>query len=233
MTPLVNLRRISLRVALAALLTITAEGALAGEDHSAHATAASGAIRRSEVVLQPAAVPVLRQDGRRGDLKQMLDDGRPVMLNFIFTSCTAICPVTSQVFSEVRDRLGKQRDQIHVVSVSIDPEYDTPKRLNDYAQRFTQTGSWSFLTATQQDSIAIQRSFNAYQGDKMNHLPVTFLRAAPGKPWVRLDGFASPSVLVAEVKPMLAATHAASMKPIVPTSGHLTASLPAQNTTVR
>jgi protein SCO1/2 len=54
-------------------------------------------------------------------------------------------------------------------------------------------------------SIATQRAFDAYRGDKMNHLPVTFLRAAPGKPWVRLEGFAPPDEVVKEYRQLVAA----------------------------
>lgn len=173
-------------------------------DHSHHA--APGAdLRRNEIQLQMPTVAVQRQDGQKQDFRRVVDDGRPVMLNFIFTSCTAICPVTSQVFSEVRERLDKLRDEVHVVSISIDPEHDTPQRLTEYAKRFSSGGAWTFLTASQGDATTIQKSFAAYQGDKMNHVPVTFLRAAPGKAWVRLDGFASPSLLVTEIKALLAA----------------------------
>jgi protein SCO1/2 len=203
---------------VAALVAVMAAGGMpvsawsaGAADHSGH-TAGSD-LRRSEAMLQPAAAPVQRQDGSRSDLRRVLDDGRPVMLNFIFTSCTAICPVTSQVFSEVRERLGKQRDDIHVVSISIDPEYDTPQRLADYAKRFSSGGAWTFLTSTQVDAASIQKSFAAYQGDKMNHVPVTFLRAAPGKAWVRLDGFASPSLLVTEIKALLPAKAAQAGPP--------------------
>jgi protein SCO1 len=198
-------RRLALcALAVAAAWAAGTDAARAAEDHSAHATAAAAGVRRSEATLLPAAVPVLRQDGTRADFRQALDDGKPVMLNFIFTSCTAICPVTSQVFREVRERLGAQRDAVTVVSISIDPEYDTPRRLTEYAARFSTGGSWNFYTASQKDSVAIQKSFNAYQGDKMNHVPVTFLRAAPGKPWVRVDGFASPRALLAELQSLMA-----------------------------
>lgn len=203
-------------LALAATGTLPAP-AWSADSHAGHAmdqhaghnmAAAASGLRRSEVVLKPAVVAVQRQDGKHSDLRQVLDDGRPVMLNFIFTTCTAICPVSSQLFSEVRQRLGTQRDAVNMVSVSIDPEYDTPPRLTEYAKRFGGNGTWTHLTASQRDSVAIQKSFNTYTGDKMNHLPVTFLRAAPGKPWVRLDGFANPSVLVAEVKALLPAAPA-------------------------
>lgn len=201
---MMNFFRMTARVALAAVALTAAVAPAQAEDHSRHVASSAG-LQRSDKALRPAAVPVLRQDGRRVAFDQALDDGRPVMLNFVYTSCTAICPVTAQVFAEVRERLGKDRDAVHVVSVSIDPEYDTPQRMGDYARRFQGGGSWSFFTGTLADSVAIQRSFGAYQGDKMNHVPVTFVRAAPGQPWVRLDGFASPKVLVELLRPMLAA----------------------------
>lgn len=175
------------------------------EDHSAHAARAASGLARSEVRYQMPSVKVVRQDGQRLDFRQAIDDGRPVLLNFIYTSCTAICPVTSQVFSETRERLGANRDAIHVVSVSIDPDFDTQARMAEYAQRFSAGGAWSFFGASQADSVAIQKAFKTYQGDKMNHVPVTFLRAAPGEPWIRLDGFASPTVLVTEIRTLKAA----------------------------
>jgi protein SCO1/2 len=179
--------------------------ALAAEDHSAHAQGAAGnGVKRREVTLEPANVNVKREDGRAMNFRRALDDGRPVMLNFIFTSCTAICPVMTQVFREVRERLGPAGEQLLAVSVSIDPEFDTPARLAEYARRFGGgTPSWRFFTATAKEAIAIQQSFDAYQGDKMNHLPLSFVRGPSGSTWTRFDGFASPSMLVQAVRPLL------------------------------
>jgi protein SCO1/2 len=210
-----RIRALACSAGLAAVMLACAAPVVAA-DHSTHAASANAGLRRSEVMLQPADVAVQLQDGKRTDFRHVIDDGRPVMLNFIYTSCTAICPVTSQVFTEVRERLGKQRDAVNMVSVSIDPEYDTPPRLAEYARRFGSSGTWTHVTASQADSAAIQKSFNAYQGDKMNHLPVTFLRAAPGRPWIRIDGLASPSVLVTEVKTLLPAAQPASSQADLP-----------------
>jgi protein SCO1 len=174
-------------------------------DHGAHlAKAEASRVKRSVRHYVPAAVPMLRHDGKRVDFAKALDDGRPVLLNFVFTSCTAICPVMSQVYAEVIDKLGAHREQVNLVSVSIDPEYDTPARLEAYAQRFGgRRGAWSLYTGSARDSVAIQKSFGSYFGDKMNHTPVSLLRQAPGKPWVRLDGFASPGALLAELHAMM------------------------------
>lgn len=207
-------RRFALKVIGAACLVGSAgaqrafaadASARAHHDHAAHrAQAASTTTRRSSAKYTPAPVRLIRHDGASMPLAAALDDGRPVLLNFIFTSCTAICPVTSQVFAEVVDRLGVHRSHVNVVSVSIDPEYDTPARLEAYAQRFGgPRGAWSLFTGSSADSIAVQKSFAAYQGDKMNHVPVSFLRQAPGQAWVRIDGLATPDTLLAELHAML------------------------------
>ncbi|MGZ6027817.1 MAG: hypothetical protein ACXWK5_00255, partial [Myxococcaceae bacterium] len=59
-------------------------------------------------------------------------------------------------------------------------------------------------TGTVEASVAAQRAFKSYRGDKMNHTPVTFLRAAPGQPWVRIDGFASSEELAQEFRELVA-----------------------------
>jgi protein SCO1/2 len=149
-------------------------------------------------------VTLVRADGVRVKLAQELDDSRPVLLDFIYTTCTTICPVLSQTFTEVQKRLGSDASKVKMISISIDPEEDTPARLSDYAKRFRAGAQWQFYTGTIEASIATQRAFDAYRGDKMSHSPVTFFRGAAGQPWVRLDGFATPDALVSELRPMVA-----------------------------
>ncbi len=86
------------------------------------------------------------------------------------------------------------------MSISIDPESDTPTILSEYAKKFGAGSDWDFYTGTTEASLAIQKAFNAYRGDKMNHSSVIFMRAAPGKSWVRLEGFVSPDVAIREYR---------------------------------
>lgn len=171
---------------------------MSGHQHHHMAAESTADVRRSTADYRLPGLNLVRQDGTKVKLRQELDDGRPVILNFIYTSCTAICPTTSQVFSQVEERLGREHQAVHLVSISIDPEYDTPARLAAYARKFGAGAHWQFYTGSSAASIAVQKAFEAYPGDKMNHLPSTFLRAAPGKPWVRLDGFATPASIVRE-----------------------------------
>jgi len=149
-------------------------------------------------------VSLVRDDGKSVSLPAELNDGRPVVLSFIYTTCTTICPVTSQTLSQLQQKLGADRGRVHIVSISIDPEQDTPARLAAYAKKFNAGPEWQHYTGTLAASIAAQRAFDVYRGDKMKHTPVTLIRAAPGQPWIRIDGFATADTLMGELRGMLA-----------------------------
>jgi protein SCO1/2 len=159
---------------------------------------------RSTVNYVMPDVTLVRADGAPVKIAQELDDGRPVLLDFIYTTCTTICPVMSQTFAEVQKRLGNDAAKVKMISISTDPEEDTPARLTEYSKRFHAGAQWQFYTGTVEASISSQRAFDAYRGDKMSHTPVMFFRSAPGQPWVRLDGFATPDSLVSELRPVVA-----------------------------
>jgi protein SCO1/2 len=147
-------------------------------------------------------IQLVREDGKNVSLIEELNDGRPLVLNFMYTTCTEICPLTSKTFAELQNKLGTDRDRVHMVSISIDPEQDTPEVLAKYAHKFGAGPQWQFYTGTTEASIAAQRSFEVYRGDKMEHNPVTFIRAAPGKPWLRIDGFAKSDELLSSLRDM-------------------------------
>lgn len=130
-------------------------------------------------------------------LAEALDHEGPVILNFIFTTCTTICPVLSATFSQVQRELVDEAKSIRFISISIDPEQDTPEQLKVYASRFKAAPGWQFLTGSIDDIIDTQKAFDAYRGDKMNHIPLTYLRSATEGSWLRLEGFTSASELVA------------------------------------
>lgn len=167
--------------------------------HHHHAMADSSGYQRMSASYEVPDVRLVDMDGAPVSLRDGLGGNEPVMLNFIFTSCTAICPVMSATFRQVQEQLGEERNKVRMVSISIDPENDTPERLREYASRFEAGPQWRMLTGSVADSIAVQRAFGTFRGDKMNHAPATFLRAGgPGQPWLRLDGLASASDIIHE-----------------------------------
>ena len=188
---------------VAAIALFCAAGASA-QSHDGHPGRGAD-VTLSSVQYEIPNLKLVRQDGVPVSLREEMDDGRPVVLNFIFTTCGSICPLMSQVFGEFQHKLGAESARVHLMSISIDPEQDTPERLREYAQRFGASPGWQYYTGTLAASQSAQQAFNVYRGDKMSHTPVTLMRAAPGQPWMRLDGFVTPDQLLHHYHQLLAA----------------------------
>lgn len=171
--------------------------AMPHEEHAHHHVIAP--YSRSTVNYSVPDVTLVRADGRQVQLSDELSDSRAVVLSFIYTSCTTVCPLTSATLSALQDKLGNAIDRVHLVSISIDPEYDTPARLREYAQRFGAGPEWQYYTGTLAASQRSQRAFDVYRGNKMDHAPVTLVRPQPGSAWVRIDGFATAEQLMNEL----------------------------------
>lgn len=154
--------------------------------------------------LQAYTVPdvTLRdQTGHAVNLADLVAGGEgPVLLNFIFTSCTTICPVMSATFDQVQADIGAINPGYRMISISIDPEYDTPGRLHDYAQMHDAQPNWVFLTGGFDDVMSAVKAFDAVSlsNNKMYHEPLTFLRARPTSDWVRIEGLLSAEELTEE-----------------------------------
>jgi protein SCO1 len=172
----------------------------AGHERHGQAEMKTGDYSRS---LRTYAVPDITLVDRNSQsvrLRDLLAADEPVMMNFIFTTCTTICPVMSSIFSKVPGELGAGGAKLRMISISIDPENDTPAQLNAYAKKLDAGPRWQFLTGSAKDVAAVQRAFDNYRADKMEHEPLTLLRSAPGEPWVRIEGFASPEDLAREYR---------------------------------
>jgi protein SCO1/2 len=119
-----------------------------------------------------------------------------VLVNFIFTSCTTICPVMTKGFAQFQANLGDERQNVRLVSISIDPDIDTVDILRAYAERYDAGDSWRFLTGTAAAVEAAQRAFGALRGGKYNHAPTTYYRSSPASPWRAIEGLSSADALL-------------------------------------
>jgi protein SCO1/2 len=155
---------------------------------------------RSEIVYSVPDVRLVRDDEKVVELRDELSTDRTVVLTFIYTSCTTICPITSATLAELQDKLGGDMAKVQIASISIDPEFDTPARLVEYAKRFDAGPNWHHYTGTSEASIAVQRAFDADRGDKMQHVPLIVIRKPGSHSWVRFSGFSSVDELLTECR---------------------------------
>jgi len=193
--------RMALPLALSLALTGAALAESASHDkHAAHRAAMQST--RYEATTEHYLVPdvqLVDQSGTRVELQALLDTDEPLALNFIFTTCTTICPVMTATFAQMRRELGESGDDLRLVSISIDPEYDRPEQLRAYAEQFRAGEGWEFLTGDSEDIVRVLRSFDSYAGSKMNHQPITLLKRPGSASWTRIDGLASGKDLAHEV----------------------------------
>lgn len=170
------------------------------DKHAAHRAAMQKT--RYAATTETYAIPdveLIDQLGTPVSLRMLLDTDQPVALNFIFTTCTTICPVMTATFAQMRQELGDAGSDLRLVSISIDPEYDRPDKLKAYSEQFRAGEGWDFLTGDSADIVQVLRSFDSYAGSKMNHQPVTLLKSPDSVSWTRLDGMASGKDLANEV----------------------------------
>lgn len=197
-----NVRRPAWLAAMALLAAVSSASVPSARAHPGAAHHAMPApLLRSAALYRPAGepVPLTRADGRRVLLGDELAFDGPVVLNFVFTTCSAVCPIASQTFAELQGKLGPG-ERVRMMSISLDPLNDTPQVLRAYAAKFRAGPDWSFYTGTVDASTAAQRAFDLYRGDKMNHAPVTLVRPRHGRAWVRLEGFPSAEQLAGVIR---------------------------------
>lgn len=136
-------------------------------------------------------VVLINQDGEKVRFKKLLESEQPVVVDFIYGTCTTICPILSAGYANLQRKLGTDTTKVRLVSITIDPEYDTPAILKEYLARYQAKPGWDFLTGSRRDIDRVMNAFDAYFRDKMDHKPLTFIRSPKDGKWIRLYGLLS------------------------------------------
>lgn len=191
-----------------ALLALLASPTLAHEQHNHETRPSFGDYESSQVGVSVPDVTLINQQGQKIKLQHLLADQRPVVLQFIFTSCQTVCPILTKMTVQSQQELRDIDNATRIISISIDPEHDTPARLRKYASQQGINGDWQFLTGSAENIYATISGFGAnYEGkNKMNHKPYTFLRNKDGQ-WTLVRGLLSAEQLIEEYRLVIRAQH--------------------------
>jgi protein SCO1/2 len=159
----------------------------------------SEAARRADAS-RPAQIPdtpVYDQDGKPLHFYSDLVKGKTVAINFIFTTCTTICPPLTATFRKVQQELGGRvgRD-VQLISVSVDPATDVPERLKAFSTKFNAGPGWTFVTGSKPEIALLLKALGANTGDKNDHSPMVLIGNDRAAYWTRTYGLAPASTLV-------------------------------------
>ncbi|MFO1504109.1 MAG: SCO family protein [Steroidobacteraceae bacterium] len=171
-----------------------ADATAGADEHAAHrAMMTSPAIARSEHDYAIPKVQLRTETGGMVELARVLATDQSVVLNFIYTSCTTICPVMTASLVHMQHLLAGKGPMPSFVSISVDPDFDSPQILKAYAAK--SGARWTFLTGTRPVVMEVLRQFDVWRGSKANHAAVTLLRKAGAAHWTRIEGLASAEQL--------------------------------------
>lgn len=177
----------------------------AGHVHSARASAPvrpTGAEQQALVVLSDA--PMRDQTGAERRLKSDVIGSRIMVVDFIFTSCQTICPVTTALLSQARGELADiPADELVFVSLSVDARVDTPDRLAAFAE--VHGADWTFLTGEKPVMDEALIWLNAYATNPENHAAMILIGDASTGKFSRIYGMPDPAFVETRVRELAAA----------------------------
>ena len=142
-------------------------------------------------------VELLDQNGRKVRFYKDLVKGKVVAVNFIFTTCTTVCPPLGATFARVQKELGERAGRdVHLISISVDPANDTPERLKAWSEKFRAAAGWTLVTGPKPQVDELLRALGAGTAAPSDHTPTVLIGNDAAGQWTRAYGLARPAVLI-------------------------------------
>jgi protein SCO1 len=146
-------------------------------------------------------VELINQEGKKVRFYSDVLKGKTVVVNAFFTSCTSVCPPMNRNMEKIQEALGDRvgRDVL-LVSMTVDPETDTPARMKEYAQKFHASKGWLFLTGKKENLDWALYKLGQYVENKDDHKTILIIGNEPTGLWKKAFGMASVAELVQVVE---------------------------------
>ena len=141
-------------------------------------------------------VRVYDQNGRQLNFYSDLVKGRTVAINFIFTTCTGVCPPMTATFRRVQQNLPERTPPIQLISISVDPATDTPERMHEFASKFNAGPGWIFVTGDKNEIDLLLKALGAGVSNKNDHTPMILIGNEAADYWTRAYGLSAPTTLI-------------------------------------
>jgi len=138
-------------------------------------------------------VSLVDQDGKPVHFYSDLVKDKVVAMNFVFTTCTTICPPMGATFAKLQKLLAGK--DVHLISVSVDPATDTPERLKAWAGKFGASPGWTLVTGDRNEVTRLLKALGVYTAAIGDHSPLVLLGNDAAHRWTRAYGLAPPAKL--------------------------------------
>jgi protein SCO1/2 len=159
--------------------------------------------------VKPADTLLVDQDNRKLRLASDALADKVVVVSFVYTNCTDVCPMVSHTFSKLQASLAPLMEKkVRLVSLTVDPARDTPARLAEYAAHFEPKPGWLWLTGDVSNVAQALQSFGIHITKPENHPAQILVGDAKSGRWTRFYDIDKPQQVLAKVDELLAAQRA-------------------------
>ena len=149
-------------------------------------------------------VELINQDGQKMQFYSDVLKNKVVIINAFFSTCTSVCPPMNRNLEKVQDALGERLGKdAFLVSITVDPETDTPTRLKEYSRRFHARPGWIFLTGKKANVDWALYKLGQYVETKGDHSTVIIIGNEPKGLWKKALGLAKSDELVRIVEDVI------------------------------
>ena len=149
-------------------------------------------------------VELINQDGQKMRFYSDVLKDKVVVINTFFTTCTGVCPPMNRNLEKVQEALGERLGKdAFLVSVSVDPETDTPGRLKEYSRRFHARPGWIFLTGKKENIDWVLYKLGQYFETKDDHTAIIIIGNEPKGLWKKAFGLAKADELIKIVEDVI------------------------------
>jgi protein SCO1/2 len=151
-------------------------------------------------------VELTNQNGQTMRLYSDLIAGKTVVINSFYSTCVDVCPILAGTLKRIQASLGDRlgRDVI-LISITVDPETDTPVRLHDYAKSMAAKPGWFFVTGKKENVEMALAKLGMRVASKEDHTTVMIIGNEPKGLWKKAFGMASSDDIVKMVEEVVAA----------------------------
>jgi protein SCO1/2 len=171
------------------------------------AVASSGKARSQVGAEWFTNVEVTTQDGRTLRFYADVMKGKILLINFFFTECDAVCPLMTENLVRVQELLAPRvGTDIFMVSITLQPEHDTPEMLAAYARTYGVGPGWLFLTGKRSDIELLRHRLGFVDSDPTQdadleqHIGTVRVANEPLRRWAMCPALLDPAALVRTVK---------------------------------
>lgn len=165
---------------------------------AAKTDATAETLQMGEITVENLALT--NQNGQTVKLHELMAD-KTVVMNFLFTTCSTICPPMGANFAELNRRLAADRgDDLAMISISIDPATDTPERLKAWSDKFNGGPGWTLLTGEKSVVEQLLKDLKVFTALKEDHAPIILIGKEGEDDWIRTNGLAQVDLLESTIR---------------------------------